>query len=210
MGSNFIYTPSKRFYLAVKHQNYNEARQLIQKHPTLNVNYWDTKDSQSPLLFAMDQRNWRIVSLILESPIVNLDIEDTNGETPFLKAVIHGNINLVIHLLQMGANICAYTKDYKFNAILLAIVNYQSETLQMLLNLEIFDLNFQTFLGDTALHAVACQKDTKMLKYLLKSRSINTEKRNIDGVTPLEKAIRWGNEEAIKVFKNFNKKFRGC
>ena len=79
--------------------------------------------------------------------------------------------------------------DEKFTLLHLAVCHNKPKFVKLILELG-FEINCRTKSGDTALHLAIEAGATDCLKELLQSKADTEAEDNIDGVTPLIKAIR--------------------
>jgi len=82
----------ERFFAAAESGNVEEVKQILRKHPNLNVNWGNEDDEGSTaLIIACDNGHDSIVSILLAHPDIDVNLKNSFGQTPFMWACCNGN-----------------------------------------------------------------------------------------------------------------------
>ena len=87
----------------------NALHKMLTKNPHL-INMTDEK-KQTFLSYAIKRNNNQIINLIIDSPLLDLNYHDKNGNTYLHMSIIHQNINLIKRLLHKNININSQNND---------------------------------------------------------------------------------------------------
>lgn len=174
--------------------------ELFLQHPDLNLNVQNSREN-TPLVEAINSNlNSEIISAILRHP--NCDLNAHNqGELALVQALRFGKVE-AIKALQPYANklgnlsdICAkYPNAFFFHFLIRAIDEKETPFLEAVLNWPNLDVNpIENVRHHTPLTYAIEKNATQHIDLLLNHRTIDINKPNGLGITPLEMAIRNGN-----------------
>lgn len=144
-------------------------------------------DALTPLHFAADNGQAKIVTLILNQPGVDVDAADTQGATALFHAARQGYKDVVTALLAGGANVNAV--DYYAQTPLHWAARVGASTVVPLLIKAGADVNKAGSGNTTPLHCAAAEGKKEVVEMLLKSGA-EVNPLNIGGETPLALATQ--------------------
>lgn len=140
------------FTIAIKH-HINIALLILKTYISNNIFTYKTTEFIC-LTVLTELCNKNLISIIEEYYIknnINLDYEDINGSTIFIKACINNNINMVKYLLTKNVNI-NHSNRYGFNGLFYAYKNNSNKMIEIL-NLHLtLDNNMCYILNKINLH----------------------------------------------------------
>ena len=144
----------------------------------------------SPLLSSSIGGNINVVSWLLQNGC-SLNELDDDGNYPLLLAIINSHFELVKWFFENGASINIKNKAM-YTPFLLSVFHDDLELTQWLLEKKgiFFDINETNDIGNTGLYEAATYGSEEMVKLLLSHSSINIDKKNGEGDTPLHSACR--------------------
>ncbi len=138
-----------------------------------------------------------ILELLLRQPDCTIDSRDTFGFTPFLLAVLHGNLLAAGVLLQAGADPTLRTFD-GFSAAHLATLSGDSSTIDFVATKKPELLRSRTLVGEKPLHTSARLGDYNVLETLLKYQP-DLEAPDLFGRTALQISLDASKTNNFKV-----------
>ena len=138
-----------------------------------------------------------------------IDEETVSDETPLIHAITEDNLDVVKLLVSHGANVNR-VRHSGSTPLHYATQSYprNTEIIKVLID-NGADVNAtHKYLKITPLHCVASSgyRSSKAARLLLECGA-DPELRNISGFTPLDFAIRYGNDQIVKTFLEFNTTF---
>ena len=165
-------------------------------------------ESQTPLHIAAITRNSSVLKSLIQHG-ADLSIQDNKGHTVMHILCEKGDsqsMQLLSEFLKMkSANVekCLAIKNYKGQTCFhIACEKSNKDALQALLDIGM-DINIQeSKAGKTALHIAAEQGNIAVVKFLVKQRDIDLEKKTYDGVTPLIGAYHRKYSNVVGVLRN--------
>ena len=159
-------------------------------------------DGFTPMLFACLRGHFAVAQAIASVAGGSILMNDVSGLSPFVAAVVGGNVELVKWLgdllKQQGGSLTSRTQCGS-SATHHAVWSNQPDVLRHLLESfpDLFGLDDQRNDGDTILHVSAKRGSTVMASEALR-RGCGTETKNRDGFTPLLCAC-WHKQTAVAV-----------
>lgn len=177
--------------------NHERVLQLLLDNG-LDVNAVDQL-GESALHQAVQERNAMMVEILLKAG-ANANVEDTNVliSGPLCRAIINGAHDIVIMLLENGANID--TPDGIGDTALHIMARYSDEAMAKILLTKGANTNTYNSLGETALHLAISRGEDGfgVAKLLLESRT-DTEAKSTSSSTPLLYAASNDYQELAKI-----------
>jgi ankyrin repeat protein/protein-tyrosine phosphatase len=170
---------------------------LLLAHPNINPNVTDRSglaplhyvcsfgsDSSLPRQHKVEENeivHLRMLELLLQHPKIDINIADSNGNTPLLLAVMSGNVNCVAMLLNKGAsvNVCSMLGTTPLHV---AAERGHVNFVHLLLGAGAH-VNAQDNFGQTPLHLAAKNNQKEIVK-ILKQHGANVNIADIDGRFP--------------------------
>jgi ankyrin repeat protein len=141
--------------------------------------------------------NRRDVLTLLQTPDIDVNARNQNGQTPLHLAALNGRTETVNALLQ-APGIDVNTVDNNSSTPLhLAALNGRTETVNALLGAPGIDVNAPNDRGGTPLHLAALNGRTETVNALLGAPGIDVNAPNDRGGTPLHFAARYGRTEIV-------------
>ncbi|XP_022188861.2 ankyrin repeat domain-containing protein 27-like [Nilaparvata lugens] len=124
---------------------------------------------------------------VVRSENIAYDVCDSDGFTPLHVSVMHGQIDLVKMLIDVGAKINLRTRTKNKTPLHLACENGQNKIAQLLLSSGICDVNCQDAYGNSPLHYACLANNTQLVQILLNYKP-NLNLRNSNGKTAQKEA----------------------
>lgn len=175
-------------------------RLLLDNWPDVNA---ADQLGETALHRAIQGRNAMMVDILLKAG-ANANVEDTNVliSGPLCRAIINGAHDIVIMLLDNGANID--TPDGIGDTALYTMARYSDEAMAKILLTKGANTNTYNSLGETALHlAILRGEDGFGVTKLLLESGADTETRNTSGSTPLLFAANNDRQELARVLVEY-------
>ncbi|MBK4738848.1 ankyrin repeat domain-containing protein [Noviherbaspirillum pedocola] len=168
------------------------------------------KAGHTALMLATHQGETRIVELLLNRQAINVNVRNTDGNTPLLLALDgmssnssttggrHKAYEAIAHALLARNDIDIHAHAASGNNALMRAVTEEAETLvQRLLGMPGVDVNARNAKGHTALMTATQCSNAGILRALLAMDGIDVNARDQDGNAALMYAARSGSKEAI-------------
>lgn len=96
---------SVSFYKLVENLHDKDAdflRMILKIAPKTNINFSNYENAKGPLQVACQNQQIEIVKVFLENPLISLNEEDDNGDTPLITICRNGNFEIAKLLVSMG------------------------------------------------------------------------------------------------------------
>jgi len=132
---------------AIEEGNEQSLNQWIQKGGDFNAL---TADGSSLLMLAIDQDCEACVQTLLKSGI-NIHVVNQNGQSALSSAIISGDTELAIELLNRGANLESYTNPARYTLLMQAASTGQDKLVKVISEKHPDMVNIQDNEGMTAL-----------------------------------------------------------
>jgi ankyrin repeat protein len=131
---------------------------------------------------------------------VNPDTVDNQGYTALQRAAIAGNLQLVMLLVQYGANLTALSRNqFGDLPIHLAVANGHQNIVHWMLDNGV-PVDIRNRLGATPLHSAAQNNRLEIARFLLdREATVNAKVINSDNRTPLHEAAATGSVDLVQL-----------
>lgn len=174
-----------------------DLNKLKQTLSDCDINSREPILGNSALHYAVVGNHIAIVQQLVQSPDIDIDIENRNGSTPLLSAVDYGHSAIVRILVTANADI-NFSDMQGFTAIHKAVLTGNLEILKFLLNKDSSSLNStSTEQQLTPLHQAAFHGKKSAMKILLSNGAFVSPKSS-NGTTPLHMAALKNQSKSIK------------
>ena len=196
---------------ACYHENVDIVKLLLE-HPSINVNAKDNY-GRTPLHIACDFMLIKIVKLLLDNPKTDVNSENKEGDTVLKKAWQRDRkeyIKLLLTRKDIDVNIWEIEDYYKEKNYFLFSVfkRYDLDTLLLLLQNNILDINVVSGSNNTILHSIFSNYFIDYypkIKLLLTHPKINVNIQNKNGYSPLYIVCLKNKKEMIKLLLEYPK-----
>lgn len=135
--------------------------------------------------------------------LVDINVQDKNGETALIKATSGQQAKIVKLLLAMPTVDVNVQSNNGMSALMCAVMRGNESILRLLLAMPAININAQSNCGNTALIYAASQQHEKqyrtIVRLLLKASNIDINIQNNDGYTALMRASKLGNKSIVKL-----------
>lgn len=173
--------------------------QLLLDYHVVDVNQQDVS-GRTALMMACQNGNVEVVRFL--APLTNLDLEDHAGMTALDLAICHYQNQVIEELVQTGMNLDHQrqklnNKHKGTTYLMLAVMKDNFKAVEMLVKRGV-DYNRKNQKCETALH-LACQYDRhQIISFLLSLPSIEITVYDMNGHTPLTRAIQQQNVDLVR------------
>ena len=149
----------------------------------VNVNARNAYYGRTALHTSNRRREVGVIDMLVQAEI-DVNTQDSDGETAFLNATYNRTTRIARRLLELGADVNATNRSSGYSALHFAIEYDRHEILTELLNRGA-DYTKRTESGRTVLHLAACYSGTKTLSILSKANleGLDMALRDQDGKT---------------------------
>lgn len=164
-----------------------ETVKLVLEHPNLGheiINKQDDNDGYTPLLYAIEDKEEKIINLLLNyKPDVNIQNDD--GQSPLYFAIQNELYDIAFKLIECGANVNAAHEDGTLLARFTGENNI--DAVRYLLKTDV-EVNKAGRDGNFPIH-IATEGNLLELAELLIQNGADVNPKNHNGETPIEMAI---------------------
>jgi ankyrin repeat protein len=171
-----------------------------------------TDEDCTIIAFAAGHPDYKVFQLLMNTEaIIDINLPDNDGYTPFLKAVWHGYLETAQLIFDRDININAICEKMNFNALQVAVRYWGTlETVKWLLDIG-FDIKIKDNEGYTLLHYCMGNSQEKLAiaKFLLENgldvnAECTTEKKSAKGFrTPLQIAMSNNYYQMVSLLKEY-------
>ncbi len=155
-------------------------RKLMEKGARINAK---TMDDQTALVIACANSKTDNALALLESPNIDMDLEDRSGDTALLLATSKGMIAVVNRLIERGANVNKFDNTMR-TPLMTACAKTHTHIALALLNAKTIEVRLSDTSDNTALH-LACMNGMLVVVRTLMTRGARINAKNKQGETPL-------------------------
>lgn len=164
-----------------------------------DVNSRDHKRGWTPLLYATEAGDEKIVSLLLRYE-ADPNMVSTQDEISALhRAASNGHLEIAKKLIDSGADINCTDTKLRSTPLMWAVFKRQQSIVRLLLDNKAL-INVRGHRGESALLIAVSNQDVDIVRLLLAHDAIR-DRPDIYGVTPLQEAIRLNNKEIINLLR---------
>ena len=144
--------PSKDFITAIKNADIDKVKDFIKKEGVNAHNESGTTPLMIAVWYSYIVRHTNVVRLLLEHPDIDVNAQDSDGDTALLRAALMGNADAAELLLE-HPDIDPNARDAAFGATALmwACLHGRVEVVKLLLEHPDIDVNIKNHAGATAL-----------------------------------------------------------
>ncbi len=164
-----------------------------------DVNLKDQNRGWTPLLFATEAGDTKMVALLLKYGADPNLVSNKNRISALHRAASHGYLKIAERLVEKGADINYQDGQLKSTPLMWAAVNNHRRMVQYLLENNAL-VNVRGNRGESALLLAVSGRSYDVVKLLLAYGAVK-DRPDIYGVTPLQKAIRLKDENIIELLK---------
>ena len=199
-------------HLSLKMDHENLVKLLLSNKADVNI---QGNCRYTPLHHSVIRNDENLVSLFLKHH-ADVNIQDKYGYTPSHRAVVKSEKNLVKLLLQHKADVniqdnegktplhrCIESKEnlfrlYVVDSVFVKVIRGDKNLVRLLLEYDV-DLAIQDNYGYTPLDLSASYgRSSKTINLIVKHRPQSINRRDAKGLSPLQRAVRFGNAQAVK------------
>jgi serine/threonine-protein phosphatase 6 regulatory ankyrin repeat subunit B len=183
----------------VQYGAYNMVDFLIKKGANVNL---PAQNTIFPLLLSIAKNDFAIFELLTKAPLINLNLQNSEGTSPFYLACLQGNIEIATSLQdkEVDINIINKAGYYPIHA---AVHNGHIEVIKELLKWGV-DIDTKSTNGYTPLqyYCELANNQLEVIKFLFdKGASLNCM-QGVDNKTLLHSAVAGGNLQVIDFLIN--------
>nr|WP_198980850.1 ankyrin repeat domain-containing protein [Herbaspirillum sp. ASV7] len=184
----------EEYFQAIRMDNVYFLKQLMQRG--MGPNLIEPKRGYTGLMLSIREDSMKAFDLLVNAPDVNLEAQATNGDTPLMLAAFYGNVPVVKLLLAREVEV----NRPGWTALHYAAINGSSEIVKLLL--------------DASAYVDAESPDDKMTPVMLaamrgrvaavaalRDGGADLSLKNKEGLTALDLARRYGQDEVIETLK---------
>ena len=194
--------PQQEANLKLHHAVLTNEPKAVQKYlkKGASVDYREAKRGWTPLLFAIEDGNSEIVKLLIDQGAdVNI-VSTMNNVSPLQRAAAKGDLDIVKMLVRQGADIDHQDAKLRSTPLMWATVNGHINTARYLLENDAL-FNVRGNRGESALFLAVSTEQIDMVALLVSYNAI-TDRPDIYGNTPLQKAKELKNIKIINLLNN--------
>jgi len=170
----------------------DDVKVLLAKGVDVNAREWGSL--KTALHYAAEKGHKKVVELLLAKG-ANINAKDTQGRTPFQRAVRRGEKDIIGFLLAKGADVNSKDK-WGYTPLYWAIWNEDKDTIKLLVD-KGADVNITPKNDYPPLHYALWNEDVELAKFLVNNGAkFNT--KDLDGWTAFRYAVSGGNRELFE------------
>ena len=175
---------------------------LLLSQPNILVNLQRYPDGASALYLASRNGHAKVVELLLSHPHILVNAGRSSDGTNALYHASRYNHSDVVNVLIKNPNIDVnYATFGRKTSLMVASIHGRSHILKTLLSHANIDVNKATFGGKTALIYAVVNKEKVILDLLLRCPNTNTNIRDEEYLTALDRANEMNDKELITPFR---------
>ncbi|KAH0599448.1 hypothetical protein MHUMG1_02236 [Metarhizium humberi] len=187
-----------------------KATEALLKREDVDVNSWfpplnyreyrEYRDCQTPLTYAIQREEKRLIDLLIDREGVNVAQPNKSGRTPLSYAAENGDVALTKRLLPRYTDTdIGHIDDDGREAISYAASAGSKEVVELLLSQNGVDANQRDEMNRTPLMYAAAAGSKEVVELLLSQNEVNANQRDGINQTPLMCAAAAGSKEVVEL-----------
>lgn len=184
--------------------SYNDEEHIDYETTYFNLKFTKNKEVETfrskrdlELFSSGNSNEIKKVKTLLNYVIINPNLQDDQGATALHKAVNKGNKEIVVELLNQGADPTIQTNGL-IDSLFLAVLKNNKEIVNEILERKKSNLNIQNRRHQDAPLHIAVEKENKEIIISLLKNNANPNIQNKNKETPLHLAAKKGNKEIVQ------------
>ncbi|KFG77859.1 Ankyrin repeat protein [Metarhizium anisopliae] len=187
-----------------------KATEALLKREDVDVNSWfpplnyrEYRDCQTPLTYAIQREEKRLIDLLIDREGVNVAQPNKSGRTPLSYAAENGDVALTKRLLPRYTDTdIGHIDDDGREAISYAASAGSKEVVELLLSQNGVNANQRDKKNRTPLIYAAAAGSKEVVELLLSQDGVDAAHVDDSGQPPLSEAVQARNEEVIRLLVN--------
>lgn len=184
----------EEYFQAIRMDNVYFLKQLMQRG--MGPNLIEPKRGYTGLMLSIREDSMKAFDLLVNAPDVNLEAQATNGDTPLMLAAFYGNLPVVKLLLAREVEV----NRPGWTALHYAAINGSSEIVQLLLDASAY-VDAESPDDKMTPVMLAAMRGRVAAVRVLRDGGADLSLRNKDGLTAMDLAQRYGQDEVVDVLK---------
>ncbi len=160
-----------------------------------SVNYQEDRRGWTPLLFAVEASNYEMAKVLLDHSADPNILSTKNQISPLQRAASKGNLDIIKLLISAGAELDHQDAQLRSTPLMWACLQGHEKAAHLLLDSGAL-INVRGNRGESALFLAVSTQQTSVVKLLVSYGAI-TDRPDIYGITPLQKATELKNQDII-------------
>jgi ankyrin repeat protein len=169
-------------------------KQLMQRG--MGPNLIEPKRGYTGLMLSIREDSMKAFDLLVNAPDVNLEAQATNGDTPLMLAAFYGNVPVVKLLLAREVEV----NRPGWTALHYAAINGSSEIVKLLLDASAY-VDAESPDEQMTPVMLAAMRGRVAAVAALRDGGADLSLKNKEGLTALDLARRYGQDEVIETLK---------
>ena len=162
-----------------------------------SVNYREDNRGWTPLLFAVEAEHYEMVKILVDGG-ADINMASTKNQvSPLQRAAAKGNLDIIKLLIKGGADLDHQDTKLRSTPLMWACVHGQEAAARLLLDHGAL-INVRGNRGESALFLAVSAQQVNLVELLISYDAI-TDRPDIYGITPLQKAMELKNTEMVKI-----------
>ncbi|MFJ3054736.1 ankyrin repeat domain-containing protein [Herbaspirillum sp. NPDC087042] len=184
----------EEYFQAIRMDNVYFLKQLMQRG--MGPNLIEPKRGYTGLMLSIREDSMKAFDLLVNAPDVNLEAQATNGDTPLMLAAFYGNVPVVKLLLgrEVEVNRPGWT------ALHYAAINGSSDIVKLLLDASAY-VDAESPDEQMTPVMLAAMRGRVAAVAALRDGGADLSLKNKEGLTAMDLARRYGQDEVIDVLK---------
>lgn len=184
----------EEYFQAIRMDNVYFLKQLMQRG--MGPNLIEPKRGYTGLMLSIREDSMKAFDLLVNAPDVNLEAQATNGDTPLMLAAFYGNLPVVKLLLAREVEV----NRPGWTALHYAAINGSSEIVQLLLEASAY-VDAESPDDKMTPVMLAAMRGRVAAVRVLRDGGADLSLKNKDGLTAMDLAQRYGQDEVVDVLK---------
>ncbi|MFL9926003.1 ankyrin repeat domain-containing protein [Herbaspirillum lusitanum] len=184
----------EEYFQAIRMDNVYFLKQLMQRG--MGPNLIEPKRGYTGLMLSIREDSMQAFDLLVNAPDVNLEAQATNGDTPLMLAAFYGNTPVVKLLLAREVEV----NRPGWAPLHYAAINGNAQIVKMLLEASAY-VDAESPDEKMTPVMLAAMRGRVAAVEALRDGGADLSLKNADGLTALDLAGRYGQDEVIEVLK---------